>query len=105
MEFCPKCGAILIEKRKNAGCPRCNYSAKGKIKIKSSEKIIPSLNKKPLSVVKEKDTEILPRVHEKCKKCSHPESFFWTVQTRSGDEAETKFFKCVKCSHTWREYR
>ena len=36
MEFCPKCGAVLIHKVKNDGCPRCNYSAKGKIKLKTS---------------------------------------------------------------------
>ncbi|GAI81579.1 unnamed protein product, partial [marine sediment metagenome] len=32
-------------------------------------------------------------------------AYFWSVQTRSGDEAETKFFKCTKCEFTWREYR
>ncbi|GAH37902.1 unnamed protein product, partial [marine sediment metagenome] len=44
-------------------------------------------------------------VGEKCKKCGNEKAFFWTVQTRSGDEAETKFFKCTKCEFTWREYR
>ena len=40
MEFCPKCGAVLIIKKKNLGCPRCTYSAKGKtLKLKTSEKI------------------------------------------------------------------
>ena len=38
-------------------------------------------------------------------KCDHKEAWFWTSQTRAGDEAETKFFKCTKCRHTWREYR
>jgi len=104
MEFCPKCGAILVIKKKNSGCPRCSYSSKTKLKIKSMEKIDNSAEKK-LSVVKEKDTEILPKVYEKCKKCGNEQAFFWTVQTRSGDEAETKFFKCVKCAFTWREYR
>ena len=36
MEFCPKCGAVLVQKVKNMGCPRCSYSAKGKTKIKTS---------------------------------------------------------------------
>ena len=40
----------------------------------------------------------------KCKKCNNTKCYFWTVQTRAGDEAETKFFKCTKCGHTWREY-
>lgn len=104
MEFCPKCGAILIEKRKNDGCSRCNYSAKGKVKIKITE-TISDKDKKQVAVLKKEDMDVLPIVSTPCKKCGNPQSFFWTVQTRSGDEAETKFFKCTKCEHTWREYR
>ena len=37
MEFCPKCGSVLEEKRKKFGCVRCGYTAKGKIKIISNE--------------------------------------------------------------------
>jgi|SRR3989344_3275362 len=103
MEFCPKCGSILIEKRKNAGCARCNYSSKAKLIIKSTEKI--NEKESSISVMKEGEGRVLPKVLEKCKKCGNPQAYFWTVQTRSGDEAETKFFKCVKCTHTWREYR
>ena len=102
MEFCPKCGSVLIQKRKRYGCPRCNYSIKGRAKIISSEKIE---EKKETTVVSKKNTQILPIVKENCKKCRNGEAFFWTVQTRSGDEAETKFFKCTKCEYTWREYR
>jgi len=102
MEFCPKCGAILVKKRKNDGCPRCNYSKKGRVKIKTSEEMD---QKQEIAVVNEKDAQTLPIVGEKCKECGNEEAFFWTVQTRSGDEAETKFFKCTKCKHTWREYR
>ena len=102
MEFCPKCGAVLIQKRKKDGCPRCNYSTKEKLKITASEKIE---ERKEVVVVSDKDTQVLPIVGEKCKKCDNDKAYFWTVQTRSGDEAETKFFKCTKCDFTWREYR
>ncbi len=102
MEFCPKCGSVLIQKRKNEGCPRCSYSSKGKVKLISSEKIT---EKKEVAVVSNKDMQVLPIVDEKCKNCKNEKAFFWTVQTRSGDEAETKFFKCTKCEFTWREYR
>ena|SRR3989338_524967 len=104
MEFCPKCGAVLIQKVKNDGCPRCNYSSKGISKIKTSEKIE---NKKEIIVMQDKDTETFPIISGKCKECGNNKAYFWTSQTRSGDEAETKFFKCTnnKCNHTWREYR
>jgi len=102
MQFCPKCGAILIQKTKNFGCPRCSYSTKEKVKLETKEKIN---EKTEIGVVKEKDMDVLPVVEADCKKCSSKEAYFWTSQTRSGDEAETKFFRCKKCNHTWREYR
>lgn len=102
MEFCPKCGSVLIQKRKNDGCPRCNYSSKERVKIRTSEKIE---EKKEIGIMSSKDTETLPIISEICKKCGNEKAYFWTVQTRSGDEAETKFFRCTKCDFTWREYR
>src|SRR3990167_1068973 len=101
MEFCPRCGAVLIMKAKNMGCPRCSYSGKGKMKIATSEKTSKSAR---VVVVSSKDTETLQVVEEKCKECGNDKAYFWTVQTRAGDEAETKFFKCTKCSTTWRQY-
>lgn len=101
MEFCPKCGAVLVQKIKNFGCPRCNYSTKEKIKLITSEKIE---GKNQVAVVKGKETQTFPIIAETCKKCKNGEVYFWTVQTRSGDEAETKFFKCTKCDYTWRDY-
>jgi len=101
MEFCPKCGSVLVEKRKNFGCPRCNYSAKNKVKIETSEKMT---EKKEIGVVKEQDTDVFPITSAVCPKCGHKEAYFWSAQTRAADEAETRFFKCTKCKHTWREY-
>jgi DNA-directed RNA polymerase subunit M len=102
MEFCPKCGCVLIEKKKNFGCPRCNYKAKSKVKIETTEKI--KLRPK-IGVIKDKDTDTFPVTNAECPKCECGEAYFWMSQTRAGDEAETKFFKCTKCKHTWREYR
>ena len=102
MEFCPKCGSVLIEKNKELRCIRCNYKLKSKIKIESSEKI----KKSPeIGVITDKDTDVFPIINATCLKCGHEEAYFWTSQTRAGDEAETKFFRCTKCKNTWREYR
>jgi len=101
MEFCPKCGAILILKTKNYGCPRCDYSTKTKVKLKTSEK---TDGKKEIVVISEKDNQTYPVIHEECRECGNTKAYFWTVQTRASDEAETKFFKCTKCGKTKRSY-
>ena len=102
MEFFPKCGSVLVEKDKKFKCARCSYKPKGKIKIESKEKVA---EKQAVGIVKEKDTDVFPTTNAVCPKCGHREAYFWTSQTRGGDEAETRFFRCTKCKHTWREYR
>lgn len=102
MEFCPKCGCVLIESNKEYKCPRCNYKSKSKIRIESFEKL---QHTPEIGVISDKDTDVFPVINGTCPKCNNKEAYFWTSQTRAGDEAETKFFRCTKCKHTWREYR
>jgi len=101
MEFCPRCGSVLIKKKERFGCPKCSYTAKGKVKIEATEKI---RKEEKVGILKEKDTNVLPVTTATCPKCGHNEAYFWSTQTRAADEAETRFFRCVKCKHTWREY-
>jgi transcription factor S len=98
MEFCPKCSAILM----NKNCDRCDYKSNSEVKLETSEEVEVA---KEVAVVTEGENEVNPKVEIECPKCKHKEAFFWTKQTRSSDEAETKFYRCTKCKHTWREYR
>lgn len=100
MEFCPKCGAILMMKKSGVGCPRCSYKAKGKVNMEMKEMVN---EKTSIGVVGEKGSEMHPITDYKCRKCGHNKSYFWTRQMRSGDEAESRFYKCVKCKSTVRE--
>ncbi len=106
MNFCDKCGAMLIPKPEGRKtlfvCNSCgNVSNKGE-KIVLTENV--SDGKKNLVDVVDKKVDLLPKIDQDCAKCSHGKAYFWLVQTRAGDEAETRFFKCAKCNHTWREY-
>lgn len=38
----------------------------------------------------------------KCRKCGKQEIYTWQLQTRSGDEPITTFYRCHNCSNTWR---
>lgn len=60
---------------------------------------------------KEKEIEIideneamLPETEAECPECKNKKAYFWFVQTRAGDEPETRFYRCTQCKHTWREY-
>ena len=46
----------------------------------------------------------LPTVRVECPKCGNMLASAWQVQTRGSDESSTQFFRCTKCSHTFREY-
>ena len=79
----------------------CGFTSKKKENMVIKEKM--DLGKR-IEVI-DKKIETLPKTKEKCPKCSNEEAYWWIVQTRSADEAATRFFKCTKCSHTWREYK
>lgn len=85
-----------------AACAKCGFKPKGNVKIESSEKV-EKTNK--VAVINEKDSSVYPVVQMKCPECKNATSYFWTMQTRAADESETKFYKCTKCEHTWRQYR
>ena len=93
---------LLVEGDKPAVCAKCGYKHKGKLKIQSSEKILVPGR---VAVVDESKLNTYPIIEIKCPSCKQKEAYFWTMQTRSSDESETKFYKCVKCEHTWRTYR
>lgn len=101
MDFCEKCGALIVMKDDKVVCASCGHKPGKKLKIKSSEKIE---KKAGVAVVKSSDN-IHPEVEMKCQKCKSKKAYFWTQQTRSSDESETKFYKCVECGYSWRVYR
>lgn len=103
--FCPKCGSILLPKKEGSkkilGCS-CGYRSDKLEMKKISEKVINKDN--DIEVIDKGELQTLPKMKAVCPKCGHQEAYFWLVQTRAGDEPETKFLKCVKCGHTWRDY-
>lgn len=79
----------------------CGYKEKDASKAAIIEELIkPS---KELEIIEKEDIP-LPTSEAHCGKCHNKTAYFWTVQTRAADEPETKFMKCTKCGHTWRDY-
>ena len=106
IEFCKKCGSIMLPEKKMKNvylkCRKCGYEVKKVIKdLRITEE---KKGKKGIIVI-EKDAALLPITDRACEKCSHGKAYYWLQQTRSADEPPTQFFRCVKCKHVWREYK
>lgn len=86
-------------KKTKVGCPRCNYIAKGNVDLEVKEEIH---GKVEVAIVDAKKDNPNPITDFICKKCGHKKAYFWLRQMRAGDEAESKFYECVKCGDTTR---
>ncbi len=105
VKFCPECGAFCQQDtgKKCYVCPKCAWEEPLEDTIsvsrekKTDEKIV-------VVGKKEKKISVMPKTKIKCEKCDNNEAEWWMVQTRSIDESMTQFYRCTKCSHTWRDY-
>jgi len=114
MRFCPKCGSIMVPRRRNgrtyAVCPRCGYEEEITASTVSAyviRKEIKHTNKEKIVVIDENVK--MPRIASiakgvECPKCGNREAYVWMMQTRAADEPPTRFYRCTKCGYTWREY-
>ena len=81
------------------------YCRKCKTYVDKGGKINQKINNHEDKVVLIKEKKVnLPKVDANCPKCKNNKAYFWIEQTRSSDEAPTRFYKCTKCGHVWREY-
>ncbi len=103
VEFCSNCDAIIIGKKgEDVKCPACGEVQVARDSVILSEKIKKTDD---LEVIETDETaKIHPLSSVICPKCGHDRAYFWTKQMRAGDEPETQFFKCEKCSKQWRDY-
>jgi DNA-directed RNA polymerase subunit M len=105
MLFCPKCRSIMLPKKENGRAVLvCSCGHRAEVSgLKLSE---PARKQEARGAgAVEKEIEVNAKIEAECQKCKNNEAFTWEIQTRAGDEPPTKFFRCTKCRHTWRDYK
>ena len=102
MEFCPECGAMMLPSDGVLKCNSCGYSNElsDNNEYKLEREVEAEDNVKMLG----EETDMRSTIKETCPECGHDEAYYELKQTRSADEAPTRFFTCAKCKHKWREY-
>jgi len=111
MEFCDECGSMLapmkIDGKVVMACPKCG---EGKKELTKGDQMltqeIKHSNQDSITIIENpEELNTMPTKKMRCPKCAIVvNTQYWAVQTRSGDEAPTRFYRCTKCKHTWREY-
>ncbi len=101
--FCPQCKSLMISSAGQLKCRRCGYIRQ----ITDSDQMTRTRVRQEKEIAffdEADDISTKPTIATKCPECGHNLAFWWMRQLRSADESEVRFFRCVKCAHTWREY-
>ena len=79
-------------------------AAARELRAKISKALSEAVEKNPENkvIVTDRNNVALPTTTITCYKCGGTKGYWWTVQTRSADEAPTNFIRCAKCGNTWR---
>lgn len=108
MKFCKKCGGLMFPtKEAKSGKTEVKCRKCGAVERTEGE-FVTSTKFEQQSAIPVIDTEKAMKrvstINVVCPKCGNIGAMWWMVQTRGVDEPATRFYKCVKCKHTWREY-
>lgn len=103
--FCPKCGNRLTIGEFTEGYAfRCHSCPLKQAIQERIESVKYSKLKEVDDVLNDANTwKNVDQAETKCPKCEHEKAYFMQMQIRSADEPSTTFYRCVSCSHNWKE--
>ncbi|WP_297981211.1 transcription factor S [uncultured Methanobrevibacter sp.] len=102
MRFCPECGKMLFPKKNMLEC-ECGFSEYiSDDECEEEYNFEEEIKNKMTVIFTDNNNVALPTKKITCYKCGGTKGYWWTVQTRSADEAPTYFIRCANCGNTWR---
>ena len=102
LEFCPKCGNLLIPRREGdkfyGECEKCNFSKELKV-LKTMENLEP---KKKIGKGIRKEENPFATYSSKCPKCGYGKAQIIDMGIFYSDEDNLILLKCGRCGHSER---
>jgi len=98
---------MLVEKRRKHAflvCKKCGRTMKLKDEKVAITEALHEAKRGIVVMGKDEGIAELPKTKIMCPVCEHPEAYWWMQQTRAADEPPTIFYRCTKCSYSWRSY-
>src|ERR1051326_8624364 len=105
--FCPNDKSMLRPVGGVPTCPKCGYQKTGPAQaVVVKGKAVEDDKKSVMVDTTQGKVDLLPTTNEyPCEKCGNSTAYYYLRQTRSADEATTRFLECTKCGYKWRDYR
>lgn len=104
MEFCPECGSMMLPSDEGIKCNTCGFVKDSSEVDEDEYKIKETVENSETVIMRGDESGMRSTVREICPECGHDRASYELLQTRSADEAPTRFFTCEKCHHKWRGY-
>ncbi|OGS41687.1 MAG: transcription factor S [Euryarchaeota archaeon RBG_16_62_10] len=98
--FCQKCKCLMFPQDGKLVCRKCGAEHE----MQQRAQVITVKSRDREMAVLGEISGTLPTADVECPSCGHGKAYWVLRQTRGADEPETRIFRCVKCTHSWREY-
>lgn len=85
-------------------CHSCGFKKDLSEQVKEAYSVEKKVKTEDTVIMRGDESGMKSTVREICPKCGHDRASYELLQTRSADEAPTRFFTCEKCGYKWRGY-
>ncbi len=107
MQFCDKCGSMLIASGDAMVCTDQDCDFRTVPDEERAAAFVSTETQSDADVIETEEGasfEGKPTAEVYCESCGNERAWYTIKQTASADEPPTRFYKCTECGARWRDY-